>query len=182
MNTTYRKLEFHEIRAIGRIDNSETVDARYVCVSQPDGMGLALRRESVAPLETQANWGEDELSGRYDLWEKNCRDEGTVFFGAFRGDDLVGVSAVVRLSDGETGELYALHVDRSYRRQGIGSALLDKAEAQCKAWSCSRLLTYTTFKISAVDLYLSRGFEIIGIQNPKVKTKNFDLTLLKKLT
>ena len=55
-------------------------------------------------------------------------------------------------------------------------------EARCKAWSCRQLLTYTTFKASAVELYLSKGIKIIGIQNPEVKTKNFDLTLLKKLT
>ena len=181
MNTAYRQLECEEIRSIGQIDNSDTSSARYVCVSQGDGLGLLFRRDTIDPPETQANWGEKELATRYDLWEKNYRDEGAVFFGAFHGYDLIGMSAVVRLPDGEMGELYPLHVDKSHRRQGIGNALVDRAEAQCATWSCSQLLTYTGFKANAVDFYLSKGFEIVGIQDPRVKTKNFDLTLLKTL-
>ena len=180
-NVTYRHLQYDEIRSIGRIDNADIIEARYVCVSQADGLGLALHREAVNPPANQPNWGKQELATRYSLWEKNYRDEGAIFSGAFYGDDLVGMSAIVRLSDSQTCELYALHIDRTYRRQGIGSTLLDRAKAQGKAWSCNQLLTYTTFKASAVDFYLSKGFEIVGIQNPKVKTKNFDLTLLKRL-
>jgi GNAT superfamily N-acetyltransferase len=182
MSFTVRQLNLDEIPMIGQIDNSDVVNAQYVCALEHDGLGLSLRRASVEPPEQIPKWSERELVGRYALWQRNAREEGAVFHGAFVGDKLVGVSLVARLSDGQSAELYAIHVDRATRRQGIGTALLDRAESQCKAWGCTRLLVYTSFKASSLDFYRARGYCVIGIQDPSVKTKNFDLTLLKKLT
>jgi GNAT superfamily N-acetyltransferase len=179
MNFHIRKLEVAEIAGIGRIDNSDVVDARYVCRRQPHGLGLTLQRQEVRPPEQEPTWGQEELRGRFTLWKRNCQ-EGAVFFGAFLRGALVGVSLVTKLADGATGELYSLHVDRQHRRQGVGTALLDAAEAQGKAWCCRRLLVYTGLKASSLDFYRSRGYQVVGIQDPRVKTKNFDLTLVKE--
>lgn len=181
MKCTIRQLGSNEIPSIGQIDNSDRVDARYVVSLQPDGMGLSLLRKSLDPPEQEPSWGEKELASRYALWKRNHDEEGAVFYGAFIGDKLVGMSAVVRLPDCRTGELYALHVDKKHRRRGIGSALLAESENQCTIWSCNLLILYTGFKASSLDFYRAKGYDIVGIQNPNMKTKNFDLTMAKKL-
>ncbi|HIJ64996.1 MAG TPA: GNAT family N-acetyltransferase [Candidatus Hydrogenedentes bacterium] len=181
MNFIIRQLALDEIPKIGQIDNSDVVDARYVCIPNTEGLGLSLQRVVVEPPEHEPNWGEEELSCRYALWRRNVEEEGAVFFGAFVGDALAGVSLMTKFPDGQTAELYALHVDRQHRRQGLGAALMERVENQCAAWDCAQLLTYTTLKASSLDFYRSRKFCVIGLQDPSVETKNFEVTLLKKL-
>ena len=181
MNATIRQLEIDAIPTIGQIDNSDVVDARYACRPESDGLGLSLVREEVDPPEEEPNWGEGELAGRYDLWRKNCEEEGAIFFGAFVDDRIVGICAVVKLADSHTAEIYTLQVDRDHRQQGLGTALLARGESQCVAWGCSQLFTYATFKASSLDFYRSKGYRIVGIQYPGVTTKNFDVTLAKQL-
>ncbi len=181
MAATIRQLALDEIHAIASIDTSDTIDAVYECAWNAHGMGLTLRRKRVDPPTQEPKWGKTEFEGRCALWRRNVIEEGAVFHGAFLGDRLVGVSLVTRLSDGRTAELYTLHVDRAHRGQGIGKALLDAAESQCRAWGCDQLLTYTGFKASSLDFYRARGYRVVGVQDPSVKTKNFDVTVVKSL-
>jgi len=168
MNVTIRQLEIDEIPTIGEIDKSDIVDARYVCRSQPDGLGLLLERKAVNPPEDEPNWG-------------NVEEESAVFFGAFTHDAPVGICAIVKLPDGKTADLYTLQVDAGYRRQGIGAALLAKEESECLIWGCTQLFTYTTFKASSLDFHLAKGYRIVGLQEPSVPTKNFAVTVAKQL-
>ena len=142
---------------------------------------MVLQRREVDPPESEPMWGERELETRYALWRQNVEKEGAVIFCAFLGDDLVGISMVTMHRENQTCEVYALHVDRDHRRQGIGTALLLKAEAQCRDWRSSQLLLYTGFKASSLDFYRAQGYRVVGIQDPQVKTKNFDLTMVKEL-
>lgn len=181
MPITLRQLERDEIPLIGQIDNSDCVTARYVVHPQADGLGLCLRREIIDPPQEEPNWGEKELAHRYALWIRNRDEEGAVFLGAFEQGRLVGMVAVARRPGGRTAELYALHVDRSCRHRGIGRALLDETEQQCIRWRCDTLILYTGFKASTLDFYRARGYRVVGIQTPTIRTKNFDLTLAKTL-
>jgi GNAT superfamily N-acetyltransferase len=181
MNTTIRRLQIDEIPTIGQIDKSDVVDAQYVCRGQPDGLGLFLKCVKVDPPEEEPNWGEIELADRYALWRRNYEEEGAVFIGAFVDNTIVGICAVVKLKDRRTAEIYTLQVDKDHRKQGLGTTLLARAESQCTTWGCLQLFTYTTFKASSLDFYRSKGYRIVGIQDPAVTTKNFAVTVAKQL-
>ena len=180
MSASIRHLDIDEIPLIGTIDRSEEVEARYACQLNDDGWGISLTKVQCDPPEFEANWGRRELDTRFNLWRRNMEQEGAVFHGAFVGDRLVGVVFVVE-RDGATAEIGTLHIDYRHRRKGVGSALVAHSEAQARQWGCKQIFAYTSYKARALEFYRAKGYRIVGIQDPMVATKNFDMTVAKSL-
>ena len=78
-------------------------------------------------------------------------------FVAWEGDRLVG--AVLCGHDGRRGYLQHLAVDRAYRRQGIGRALVDRALAALRAVHINKChLFVLKTNIQAVDFWENGGW------------------------
>ncbi len=59
----------------------------------------------------------------------------------------------------ENAELDDIAVSEAYRRQGVATALLDRAEAEIRALGATRmLLEVRVSNVAAMKLYLERGF------------------------
>lgn len=87
------------------------------------------------------------------------------FYGAFDGEDCIGL-AVYRQGTFRYLYLEELKVNRSYRRQGVGEALI--AAGMAEAVASQQLGLYTIAQdnnLSACLFYLKQGFEIGGFDN-----------------
>ena len=74
-----------------------------------------------------------------------------------------------RIIGGLIGRLYLdayyiefLWVDAAYRKHGLGSLLLDRAESIARAKDC-RLLHLDTFSFQAPEFYKKKGFTVFGV-------------------
>lgn len=180
MDHRIEKLKLEEIHLVRGIDRSEETRAEYVCAPTADGLGLTLIRRELDTPRVEANWGDQEIASRCALWAENIKD-GAAMFGAFRGEGLIGFCIVARVDDPRTSELYSVFVDRRSRERGVGKALLCRAERQSVEWGCEEMVLYTGYAAATMEFYLACGYRIVGIQDAAVKSKNFPLTMAKRL-
>ncbi len=82
------------------------------------------------------------------------------FFSAWEGDTIVAIGALKRLSTSH-GEIKSMHTEQSYRRKGVGSAILRHIIARAREMGLARLSLETgswPFFIPARELYQRHGF------------------------
>lgn len=64
--------------------------------------------------------------------------------------------------------LKALVVDKDFRKQGIGRALVNRVLKQCRQWGCSAVLAISWLpsngQDSSMPLFKSAGFEVLSIK------------------
>ena len=172
----------NELGDIARIDTSQEQTAEYVLKRSKRTLGLTLSKRALETPTISTTWGAREVTGRMELWRRNLAD-GATFYGAHLAEKLVGFVLVSwRLSDG-TVELYSIFVDRAHRRQGIGSALVAKAEERAAELRAHTVHMSTTMaNAAAVDFYRARGYRLIGVYDTtKVKDKGAEISLAKEL-
>lgn len=96
------------------------------------------------------------------------------FWALWNGEDLLAIGALKRLSAGD-GEVKSMHVARSSRRTGAGSAMLKHIVSAARGLGLKRLSLETGswdyFK-PAVALYKKHGFEESGPFGPYVQDPN----------
>jgi ribosomal protein S18 acetylase RimI-like enzyme len=91
-------------------------------------------------------------------------------FGAFDDKErlrgMLGFSHESRPKRAHVGSLWSMYVLPEFRRQGVGSALLDSALSHARQLSVVRqiILTVTANNLAASSLYKSRGFERFGFE------------------
>jgi len=94
---------------------------------------------------------------RIAYWVAALDERGTAL-GAFDGEVLAGL-AVIRFEIADaTAQLFALYVDRSHRRHGVGSALLDAMQQLTLERGQNTLYASAVPNASAIEFYLARGF------------------------
>ena len=76
------------------------------------------------------------------------------------GSIIAGCNLIVNCW--RVADLDILWVEESYRRQGIGSALIREAERAARERGC-RFMTLGTFGFQARPLYEKHGFSVCGI-------------------
>ena len=69
------------------------------------------------------------------LDSEGLKAPGITFWSAWDEDTLVGVGALKRLPNGD-GEIKSMHTVSSWRRQGVGSAMLVHIIDAARAWVC----------------------------------------------
>ena len=148
---TYRKLTRAEINQLHQIDRSEYV------------RGIYSLREGVLVLEDVhhqlSDWSVEEKQKRI----KNLQqifDHGATFFGAFSGDQCVGMSVLdhkpVR-SGNQRLNLEGLWVSNRYRGKGIGKELFQNAAREAQHLGAKFMYVSAFPSRTAVDFYLKLG-------------------------
>ena len=84
---------------------------------------------------------------------------------AFCGSDTVGCVALKQMNE-DSGELKRLYVRNKYRKEGIGSLLVDKIISDAKKAGYTYLkLDTLPFLTEAISIYEKKGFERIEKYN-----------------
>jgi GNAT superfamily N-acetyltransferase len=146
-----RPLERHEIERIWSIDRSEVHHHVYrfeggdlVCI--PDYFDLR-------------GWPPEQVAQDTPVLYA-CFDRGGAFIGMFDDRHLVGVAVLDTIPLGPAGDqlqLKYLYVSRSYRRQGIGHALLREAQAIARTRGAKALYISSTPTENTVNFYRRWG-------------------------
>jgi ribosomal protein S18 acetylase RimI-like enzyme len=111
------------------------------------------------------------------LTRQYARDPNSVTYFAFEDEVPCGISACV--IDGSEAEMFAVWVDPSYRRKGVGTQLVEYA----RVWSVSqgaRKLKVGVFDDNPAGLmfYHSAGFQDLGQIKPELSSKDRTVHLL----
>lgn len=97
-----------------------------------------------------------------DIPRHYLNDVASHFWVAESGGSIVGTVGVQRRTR-EEAELRRMSVAAGHRRQGIGSKLLDVAEAFCREQGYQRIhLTTVTLLQPAIAMYLKHGYGLAG--------------------
>jgi ribosomal protein S18 acetylase RimI-like enzyme len=147
---------------IHEIDVSEEVDAIYV----QRGKVLERCEEAHArPWRTAAEW-----SGEVELWQGHVESDGAAF-GAFDGERFLGFSVLRSRLDDKTAQLSGLYVDRAWRGHGLGRALVSRVVESARKGGATSLYVSSSRYESAVNFYLTLGFEPLGTPDPELFRK-----------
>jgi ribosomal protein S18 acetylase RimI-like enzyme len=100
-------------------------------------------------------------------------DGSRVVFGAFVGDRLAGLLAVMRQERPKLrhcADLMGMYVVPEYRRHGLGGALVDTALRHARTLPGVRQvkLTVNASNLAARSLYQSRGFTCAGVHSEAI--------------
>ena len=80
-------------------------------------------------------------------------------------DEVIGTGTVVP-RDASTAEIVRMSVASSYRRSGVGRALVEELIRTARTWSSRRVVLETTSTwTGTIDFYLACGFRITGLRN-----------------
>ena len=107
---------------------------------------------------------ENDVERYWDAVEETRRRRGDVLIATDRGE-VVGVCQVMvfphfQHTGGWCCELESVHVRADYRSQGVGTQLLEAAEALARRESCYRMqLTSRNVRLDAHRFYERQGFE-----------------------
>jgi predicted N-acetyltransferase YhbS len=146
-----RELKREEIEKIWTIDRREVIENVY---SLEDGK-LVLKPDYF----DMQGWppGETEL---YTPILVDCFDRGGTFYGAFQNSQLVGAVVLENKFIGKNNDqlqLKLLHISRSYRKQGLGKLLFNKAVEKAKAMQARKLYISATPSENTINFYLNLG-------------------------
>jgi predicted N-acetyltransferase YhbS len=157
-----RELRREDLPGIWNIDRREVIDNVYYIV----GGRLLLQPEHW----DVPGWSPGEQE-RYTPILRDCFDRGGAFYGAFEGSDLVGVAVLESRfmgPDEDQLQLKFLHVSQSYRREGWGKALFEKAADRAQDMGARRLYISATPSQNTVDFYRHLGCVLTDLADPEL--------------
>ncbi|RJG23631.1 GNAT family N-acetyltransferase [Paenibacillus thiaminolyticus] len=160
-----RKMELEEYRKIKEIDRSEQINLIYVnqgdsIVEQPAG--------HECPTWNQAELKELEERFQYEL------KHGGLAIGAFDGEKLAGFGVLahrLRGPDNDRIQVDLMYVSRAYRRQGIGSRIIQLLSDEARHRGAKYLYISSTETESAVQFYHSCGSKLTRDKDPDLFEK-----------
>lgn len=158
------------------IDRSETIELIYKCKN-----GIL---EEIQAGHECPNWKEDDYAEIILRYEYELKNGGTAM-GAFDGDKLVGFGVLAHQFRGKENnrlQIDLMYVTREYRRQGIGSRILDALSKAAVEKGAKYLYISSTETESAVKFYSNCGSTITHeIDEELFEKEPFDIHMLKKL-
>ncbi len=146
-----RELQREEIKKIWTIERGEVIENIYYL---QDGT-LLLQAEH---YDLQG-WplGEPE---QYTPILVDCFERGGTFYGVFQSAELIGLAVLENKFIGKNKDqlqLKFLHISRSYRRQGLGKILFQKALEKAQQMNARKLYVSATPSENAINFYLNMG-------------------------
>jgi broad specificity phosphatase PhoE/GNAT superfamily N-acetyltransferase len=152
-----RRLERAEIGRAVELDVSEVGSSNFRI---EDGRLVEFARRHERPPFSAADW-----QPQIDEW-RAILDAGGAAFGVVRGGALAGIAVLRPRLTERAAQLATLYVDRRYRRNGIGRALVAAVERQAVEEGARSLYVSATPSDTAVPFYLSEGFEPVAEPDP----------------
>lgn len=152
------------LAAIAEIDRSEHIDTLY----EAHCGALTSRSVSIDVPRWDPVGDGPHSAGRLIDFVRPIVARGGTLLGAFDGDGVAGVAVVEERFDGDMAWLAFLHVDRGYRRRGIGTALWFEAVDRARAAEARSMYVSATPSGSAVGFYLARGCEVLAVPHPEL--------------
>ena len=98
-------------------------------------------------------------------------DRGDYIFGAFEGEKLTGIAVLgfeFISSTQDQLEVIFLHVNAKHRKQGVGTALMNKIVSQARVLGANKLYISATPSKNTIDFYLNRGAYLTKELNSKL--------------
>jgi len=147
----FNELNLKDVEKLAEIDRSEQIDRIY---EFQDGNIVEVAAGHECP-----NWNQDQMSEIKERFKYELSNGGKAF-GAFDGDLLVGfavLSSKFRGKKKDQLQVDLMYVSRTYRRQGIGTRLMDEISREARQWGARSLYISSTETESAVNFYKSTG-------------------------
>jgi len=155
---TIRRLGHEELGRVAEIDRTEQVDLIFV----QRGAELEGRPgDWSAPAWDQEGDGERSVVTHAKDLAQYVDGDG-VALGAFDGDRLVGIGAVVAHLRPGIAQLAWLHVTAGRRDAGVGRRLCDALEAIAREAGDDRIVVSATPSEHTVTFYRRRGYEVMA--------------------
>jgi GNAT superfamily N-acetyltransferase len=160
-----RRLAADEVGLVRDIERAEHVDVQYAVV------GGRLVEVPVTMVEIPS-WPEEgerdfNIAHHVRTLTQHIAD-GCSVFGAFEGDEVLGMAAVDPSFEPPMAWLAWLHVGRPHRRRGVAAALWAESAAVATAAGATSMYVSATPTGSAVGFYRSRGAELARPLHPKL--------------
>lgn len=140
-----------QVHRLQDIDRSEHIDLIF---EERDG-----QIQEIAKNHECGNWDEDTLNEIKERFLYEIR-QGGMAVGAFDGDKLAGFGVLAhqfRGMDGDQLQVDLMYVSRHYRRQGIGSRIMNALADEARRRGAAYLYISSTETRSAVSFYRSHG-------------------------
>lgn len=173
---TYQTMTHDQVKKLKEIDRSEHIDLIY---EMQNGKLVEAFTNHECP-----NWNEDltrEIQERY-LFE--LQNEGLAI-GAFDGDILVGFGVLAHKFRGRNREqlqVDLMYVSRNYRRQGIGTQIMNELSIEARKRGARYLYISSTETRSAVSFYKRNGSQLTEELDKELFNKEpKDIHLIRKL-
>ncbi|MGE7777241.1 GNAT family N-acetyltransferase [Chitinophaga sp. NPDC101104] len=141
---------------LAQIDRSEVIDLLYEMQN-----GELTARETYIDC---ASWDADALRELQERYMATL-DAGGFAAGAFSNGVLVGFGVLGHTWIGEAGNQLAvelMYVSRGYRRQGIGTQILERLAGEARKRGAAYLYVSSTETRSAVSFYRRNGSALAG--------------------
>jgi predicted N-acetyltransferase YhbS len=157
-----RPLERQELPRLWEIDRREYIASIYRLV---DGALVLDRHDFEVP-----GWAPGNREHQEPIL-LDCLEHGGSAWGAFEGDVIAGGAVLERRFMGsakDTLQLKWLHVGRDYRKQGLGTALFEKAGEAARALGAAKMYISATPSENSVDFYIRRGCRLATEVDPEL--------------
>lgn len=151
---TYQVMNQDHVHKLHEIDRSEHIDLIYE-IQEGKLVELIQNHECTTWPEAMLN----ELKERYLYEIRN----GGMALGAFDGDTLVGFGVLAHKFRGpqlDRLQIDLMYVSRKYRRQGIGTRILNSLADEARARGAKSLYISSTETRSAVSFYKRNGSQL----------------------
>ena len=146
-----RIIQRKEIEKLRELDRSEIVEQIYYFESG----NLNIKDE----IYDVPGWSPADMDSH--VKELNAQnDRGDYIFGAFDGEKLIGIAVLGFEFISSTKDqlvVIFLHVDAKYRKQGVGTSLIDRLISQARMLGARKLYISATPSKNTIDFYLRRG-------------------------
>lgn len=157
-----RLLERNEIEKVRNIDRSELVEKLYYY----NHGNLIIKDVFI----DDAGWTPSEMESHVKHLYK-VYDSGGYLYGAFEREKLAGIATLGKNFIGSAKNQLVVtffHVDAQFRKQGIGTALMNTIIAQAKELKAKKLYISATPSKNTINFYFNRGASLTKELNPEL--------------
>ena len=173
-----RRLDSTELTRVAEIDRTERIDVQF----EQHGTVLVARHGtwSSKPWDSDGD-GEHSVAAQVRMLEDYVAKGGSTL-GAFDGERLVGMGAVVPHFRPGIAQLAYLMVTAPSRATGVGSRLCEQLDEIAREAGDSDMVVTATPTENTVRFYLGRGFEPMAEPFAELfELEPFDVHMRKRL-
>ncbi|WP_442600671.1 GNAT family N-acetyltransferase [Paenibacillus sp. KN14-4R] len=172
----YQSMTKDQSNKLGEIDRSESIDLIY---EMQDG------KLTEVPINNECqNWDVELLREMQERFIHELDHDGMAI-GAFDGDLLVGFGVLAhqfRGANQDQLQVDLMYVSRNYRRQGIGTRIMNELSTEAKKRGAKYLYISSTETRSAVSFYQNNGSQLTDHVDEELFLKEpLDIHMLKEL-